>query len=117
MELYSSAGSVANGVEYAKSSGRKRVDVVDPCLCVWGTTTPETFYSALQSGDVWSGALNRWQVFEGDVSATMGEPDFSAGLDRAPPVELTDWLKRVASLPHPEDGACRRHDGGREHRP
>lgn len=61
LELYSSSGSIYNGNEYADVR-IKRQDLYDPCLCIYGTTTPETFWPALSSIDTVSGLLNRMIV-------------------------------------------------------
>ena len=40
-ELYTSAGGIFLGAEYANRDGtNERRDLVQPCLCVCGTTTP-----------------------------------------------------------------------------
>ncbi|SET90179.1 PriCT-2 domain-containing protein, partial [Oceanicella actignis] len=48
-ELYSAASGVFLGAEYANRDGsNERRDIVQPCLCVYGTTTPLHFWGALQ---------------------------------------------------------------------
>ena len=50
-ELYTAAGGVFLGAEYANHDGRnERRDIVQPCLCVYGTTTPVHFWNALAVG-------------------------------------------------------------------
>ena len=101
MELYSSAGSVFHGAEYADPKV-PRSDIVDPSLSIYGTTTPETFYSALGSGDVASGNLNRWLIAMGDVDAKFESLDFNRQITNDPPQKLVDWLRDAASIT-PED--------------
>lgn len=48
-ELYTAACGVFLGAEYANRDGsNERRDIVQPCLCVYGTTTPLHFWGALQ---------------------------------------------------------------------
>ena len=62
-ELYTAAGSVFLGAEYANHDGRnERRDIVQPCLCVYGTTTPLHFWNALQSSNVVDGSLARFII-------------------------------------------------------
>ena len=62
-ELYTAAGSVFLGAEYANHDGRnERRDIIQPCLCVYGTTTPLHFWNALQSANVVDGSLARFII-------------------------------------------------------
>ena len=62
-ELYTAAGSVFLGAEYANHDGRnERRDITQPCLCVYGTTTPLHFWNALQSANVVDGSLARFII-------------------------------------------------------
>ena len=62
-ELYTAAGSVFLGAEYANHDGRnERRDINQPCLCVYGTTTPLHFWNALQSSNVVDGSLARFII-------------------------------------------------------
>ncbi len=48
-ELYTAAGTIFLGAEYANRDGRnERRDINQPCLCIYGTTTPLHFWGALQ---------------------------------------------------------------------
>ncbi len=59
-ELYTAASGIFLGAEYANRDGsNERRDIVQPCLCVYGTTTPLHFWGALQGANVVDGSLAR----------------------------------------------------------
>jgi hypothetical protein len=65
MELFSKAGSTYRGVEYANHDNRRqRTDLDQPCLCVYGASTPGRFYDSLSSSHAVDGFLARLLVFE-----------------------------------------------------
>jgi len=64
MKLFSSAGDIYVGTEYANHDKRPRVTIEYPCIGVHATSTGETFYDALESKHVLSGYLNRLLVVE-----------------------------------------------------
>ena len=103
MELYSSSNGTYQGTEYStltlkKSAKPDRVDIDRPSLNIYGTSTPETFYGALNSGDVVSGYLNRWLIFEGDSKATLSAVDFERSVDDSPPASVIDWLTEAGEF-------------------
>ena len=59
MTLYSSAGGVYRGTEYADQRDRPRMDIVNPNACIYGTSTPSAFYAALTSSQGVDGTLSR----------------------------------------------------------
>ncbi|MFN3578809.1 MAG: PriCT-2 domain-containing protein, partial [Tabrizicola sp.] len=62
-ELYSAASGVFLGAEYANRDGsNERRDIVQPCLCVYGTTTPLHFWGSLQGANVVDGSLARFII-------------------------------------------------------
>ncbi|MBF0629243.1 MAG: PriCT-2 domain-containing protein [Magnetococcales bacterium] len=62
-EIHSAAGTVFLGPEYGGIKDAKdRKDIVQPCLCVYGTTTPMLFWSALKSANVADGSLARFVI-------------------------------------------------------
>jgi hypothetical protein len=94
-ELYTMAGTIFLGAEYANRDGKnERRDVNQPCLCVYGTTTPIHFWSALQSSNVVDGSLARFVVFQSEDD--YPEENEAAGIRTSPP-ELLDALKLIAS--------------------
>ena len=65
MELFSKASGRFLGDEYANSDNRNpRVDINQPCLSVYGASTPERFFQSLSSDHAVDGFLARWLVFE-----------------------------------------------------
>jgi primase-like protein/bifunctional DNA primase/polymerase-like protein/uncharacterized protein DUF3987 len=62
-ELYTAAGGIFLGAEYANRDGQNdRKDINQPCVCVYGTTTPLHFWGALQGANVVDGSLARFIV-------------------------------------------------------
>lgn len=99
MKIYSDSGSVANGKEYAGSSGIERKDIHCPSLSMWATTTPGSFYEALGSADTTSGLLNRFIVVEGDDSAESAALDFEGGIERREWSQGTvEWIQKASSF-------------------
>ncbi len=94
-ELYTAAGSVFLGAEYANHDGRnERRDIVQPCLCVYGTTTPVHFWNALQSANVVDGSLARLIILP--TEDDYPEEATGRGIRTAPP-GLVERLKLVAT--------------------
>lgn len=71
LKLYSSSGSVYLGKEYADKKANKTQQIVNPCACLYGTTTPEAFYASMTSAGVLDGTLPRMIMME----ASPGLPD------------------------------------------
>ena len=94
-ELYTAAGGVFLGAEYANRDGKnERRDIVQPCLCVYGTTTPVHFWGALQSANVVDGSLARFIIVETDED--YPEEVHGRGIREAPPA-LVEALKLIAA--------------------
>ena len=94
-ELYTAAGSVFLGAEYANRDGKnERRDINQPCLGIYGTTTPQHFWGALQSANVVDGSLARFIVFQ--TEDDYPEENEAAGLRKSPP-SLLEGLQRIAS--------------------
>ena len=94
-EIYTMAGTIFLGAEYANRDGKnERRDINQPCLCVYGTTTPIHFWNALQSSNVVDGSLARFIVFQSEDD--YPEENEAAGIRTSPP-ELLDALKLIAS--------------------
>lgn len=94
IKLFSSAGTIYNGTEYADQKNRERMDIAYPCVGLHGTTTPETLWPALGSQDVLSGYLNRLLI--------MFVPDRRVAKQYVgignPPEAIVDWLKAAREL-------------------
>lgn len=94
-ELFTAAGGVFLGAEYANRDGsNERRDIIQPCLCVYGTTTPLHFWGALQGGHVVDGSLARFLILPSDED--YPDENLASGM-RRPPAPLIDGLKLIAA--------------------
>ena len=64
MDLYSSAGSTFKGREYADEDNQRTI--VQPCCCLFGTSTPDRFQTGISSEELTDGWLSRCLVFFSD---------------------------------------------------
>jgi hypothetical protein len=87
--LWSSSTQKVRGADYADKKLRMRRTIVEPCVSLYGSTVPRTFWSALQSGNVDDGSLARFLIFESPENypdkqkpapITEGLPEIVAGL-------------------------------------
>ena len=93
-ELYTAACGVFLGAEYANRDGsNERRDIVQPCLCVYGTTTPLHFWGALQGANVVDGSLARFIILPSEED--YPDENRRAGL-RKSPRPLIEGLQRLA---------------------
>lgn len=74
-ELYSSSSSVYYGAQYADAE-RKAIKIYNPNLCIYGTTTLESYVAAMDRAVISSGELNRYIIIkpENDCPARVGIP-------------------------------------------
>ena len=72
MQLYSSAGTVWTGDAYADLNKVKRIN--QPCLCLFGTSVPEGFYTGLTAENLSDGLLARMLVVESDGHVDRQKP-------------------------------------------
>ena len=94
-ELYTSAGGIFLGAEYANRDGtNERRDINQPCLCVYGTTTPLHFWGALQGANVVDGSLARFLILPSDED--YPDENIAVGIRQAPPA-LINGLQLIAS--------------------
>jgi len=102
-EIFSSANTVFRGKEYANHDGKMDAKVINqPCLSVYGTSTPAQFFDALSGKKVVDGFLPRWLVFEGDGHAKKME---RGGTVLEPPFSLVESCNKIlASNPHENSG-------------
>lgn len=93
-ELYTAASGIFLGAEYANRDGsNERRDIVQPCLCVYGTTTPLHFWGALQGANVVDGSLARLIILPSEED--YPDENRCAGLRRSPRA-LIEGLQRLA---------------------
>ncbi|WP_270935604.1 bifunctional DNA primase/polymerase [Falsiroseomonas oryzae] len=93
MKLYSRAKGIYRGTEYANKKDAPRIDIHQPCVCFHGTTTPSTFWKALEGGAMLDGSLARFLVFVTDTDRP--ERNRAAGII-APSAKLLEALKAIA---------------------
>ena len=94
-ELFTAAGGIFLGAEYANHDGsNERRDIVQPCLCVYGTTTPLHFWGALQGANVVDGSLARFLILPSDED--YPDENITVGIRQAPPA-LIQGLQGVAA--------------------
>ncbi len=96
MKLFSKASGSYRGKEYADHDDKmKRKDLEQPCLCVYGASTPGTFYKALSSAHVVDGFVARLLVMEsGDPYPKRRD----IGLTEIPP-ELISAVQAIEKMP------------------
>lgn len=90
-ELFTSSNDIFRGTEYADQRTRPRFDIVQPNVCLYGTTTPQVFWRALQSGNAVDGSLARFLIFESSNSY----PDSQELIEMEPPEDLISLLARI----------------------
>jgi hypothetical protein len=94
-ELFTAAGGIFLGAEYANRDGsNERRDINQPCLCVYGTTTPLHFWGALQGANVVDGSLARFLILPSDED--YPDENIAVGIRQAPSA-LIRGLQRVAA--------------------
>jgi hypothetical protein len=96
MKLYSRAKGLYSGTEYADQKVNARQDIYSPHACLYGTTTPGTFWSALEGGAMMDGSLARFLVFVTDDDRP--ERNKRPGIFAASQA-LTDALQSIAAGP------------------
>lgn len=91
MQLYSSSDTLWQGDAYADS--KKNIVIDQPHCVVYGTTTPQGFWSTLSADNVANGLLGRLMVFEAPGRAARRKPE-----RKAPPKSLVDQVRWWESL-------------------
>lgn len=100
IKMFSAATSVYYGTEYADQRTRPRIDITNPCVVLYGTTTPETFFPALGSAHIASGYLNRMLV----CIAPDKRPERRRAAWVTPPQVIIDWVEAVKTMSDKTDG-------------
>ena len=87
MELYSAAGSVFKGREYADSDQQRTI--IQPCVCIYGMSSPERFCEGISPEELQDGWLSRCLVF-----LTRTKPSKDRGnCDTSPSQSILDQVK------------------------
>jgi len=97
MKLYSAAGNIYLGKEYAEKN-KQRV-ITQPCCCVYGTSTTERFTQGISPSELQDGWLGRCLVFQStDVAAKKRGRHESPVPDHL--IELVKrWKERIIAPP------------------
>jgi len=86
MRLYSTANRTYRGKGYADAKRNK--SIVQPCACIYGTSTPRAMYDSLTKEGIEDGFVGRLIFFE-----TMTRPPRIRRKDTAPPEDLIEAAK------------------------
>jgi hypothetical protein len=93
-KLYTSAGGVFIGTEYADQKTRPRTDIHQPCASLYGATVPHLFWNAVDSGAMNDGSLARFLIF----LTPEDYPDRSRTVTALePPAALVEALQAIAA--------------------
>jgi len=102
-EFYSLADSTFLGIAYANDKEKPREVIEQPCLCLFGVTTPGVFWGSLSSDNVIDGSLARMLIFESENHYPDPQHDL---ISNEPPADLVAMMEAVArgadgSMPFP----------------
>jgi hypothetical protein len=97
-ELYTTAGTTYFGIEYASSQQNNAYRAIhQPCVSIYGTTTPLHFWQALQASNIADGSLARFLILE-------SEDDFPDSNESFGLIEPSDDLIEKLQLIHQGGG-------------
>lgn len=92
-QFYSTAAYTFLGTEYADQKEKPRRVIEQPCLCLYGLTTPSVFWGSLSSSNTLDGSLARMLIFESPDSY----PDANRDIIVSPaPDDLVAVMRAVA---------------------
>jgi hypothetical protein len=93
LKLYSSSHTTFKSKSYAD---REKVSYVDqPCVSMYGCSTPKGLFAALSSKDITSGLLSRVVLFDAGDNDPRGTPPSQAPV----PAGIVDWLRGWDQVP------------------
>lgn len=92
-EFYSLADSTFLGTAYANDKEKPREVIEQPCLCLFGVTTPAVFWGSLSSANVMDGSLARMLIFESENHYPDPQHDPAPV---APPQDLIEITEAMA---------------------
>ena len=97
LELYGSSSSKFFGTDLANRKGdTERFEIDQPSASIYGTSTKESFWSALTSDAVSSGTLNRFCIFH---AKDERPPVNEAGLIGDIPLVMTNLVRTYNEMP------------------
>jgi hypothetical protein len=92
-EFYSLASHTYLGTAYANDKEKPREVIEQPCLCLFGVTTPAVFWGSLSSDNVVDGSLARMLIFESDNPYPDPQHDLAL---TDPPQSLIDAMEAIS---------------------
>jgi len=95
LTLYSQAGGVFLGTEYADTKNNQRRVIYNPHVCLYGTSTPVQFWAALTSAHALDGTLNRMLVIDAGDERPVPARNMEI---TPPPPELVDRIRALADF-------------------
>lgn len=93
MKLYSSSRNIYLGKEYAEQQ-RQRV-IVQPCCCIYGTSTLERFTSGISPLELQDGWLSRCLVFQAPIDVPKERDRRESSVPQHLIDKISEWHKRV----------------------
>ena len=100
LELFGRANGIDDGAAYADTRARPRQPILEPNLCVYGTSTPDQLFQAVTSREVADGFLNRWLVFFA-ADNLPEESVLADDIDFDPPSALIEDVRRLVAYTAP----------------
>lgn len=100
MRLYSAAGSIYLGREYADAENQRKI--VQPCCCVYGTSTQERFVGSISPQELQDGWLSRCLVFFSNEIPVKQRGRKKSEIPREIVELVTAW--HIRELQQPTDG-------------
>lgn len=101
MTKYTGAASrTVKGTEYANKRERKRVDVHQPCISIYGTTVPKPLWEAFGEGNIEDGSMARWLFFTS--SDDYPRRNKLRGRMPAVPDRVIQGIRRIVAREHAE---------------
>lgn len=92
IELFSCANDYFEGKQYASDKENPSMELVNPHLCVLGSSVKSRIVESCTSGDAIDGFLNRWILFE-----TEDEPARNKNVQHriTPPQHILDAIQKI----------------------
>jgi hypothetical protein len=102
LQIFSAADTVLLGAQYASQDDDKnpRLDLHEPCLCLYGTSTEDGIYGAISSVQAANGFAARLLVFE-THDYTPPRQKFR---DTTPPADLVAKVRAISGVGGPTEG-------------
>jgi hypothetical protein len=97
LSIYGKSSTAYHGKMYANRKERPQVRIEQPSLCLYCTSTPESFWPAIRQSSVHDGFLNRFLVF----NSPDPFPPFVEREDISVPDFMSEPVRQLARIPEP----------------